>query len=158
MTGWRCGYATGPKQVIDAMNRLQSQAVSHPSSITQCAAIVALSAPQDKVEEMRQAFQRRRDLVVKLMREIPGIRFTEPKAAFYIFFEISNFIGKELPNGVTVRSGEDICLMLLEEQGLALVPGGAFGKPDAIRLSFAASEPDIIEAVKRLKSGLSLIK
>ncbi|HET6510561.1 MAG TPA: pyridoxal phosphate-dependent aminotransferase [Candidatus Kapabacteria bacterium] len=158
MTGWRCGYATGPKQVIDAMNRLQSQAVSHPSSITQCAAIAALSSPQDKVGEMRQAFQQRRDLVVKLMREIPGIVFTDPKAAFYVFFDISSFIGKKLPNGTVVRSGEDICLMLLEEQGLALVPGGAFGKDDAVRLSFAASEADITEGVKRLKAGLSLIQ
>lgn len=157
MTGWRCGYATGPKQVIDAMNRLQSQAVSHPSSITQCAAIEALSKSQAMVEEMRAAFERRRDLVVRLMADVPGIRFSTPKAAFYVFFDISSFIGKTTPAGVRVGSAEDICLMLLEDHGIALVPGNAFGKDDAIRLSFAASDKDIEEGVKRIKKGLSEI-
>ncbi|HET6512681.1 MAG TPA: pyridoxal phosphate-dependent aminotransferase [Candidatus Kapabacteria bacterium] len=158
MTGWRCGYATGPKQVIDAMNRLQSQAVSHPSSITQCAAIEALSQSQEKVEEMRSAFERRRDLVVKLMLDIPGIHFTKPKGAFYIFFDISSFIGKSTSKGVRIRSAEDICLGLLDDHGIALVPGNAFGKDDAIRLSFAASEQDIEEGVKRIREGLAEIK
>lgn len=157
MTGWRCGYATGPKPVIDAMNRLQSQAVSHPSSITQVAAIEALSGPQDEVEVMRQAFEHRRNVVVELMSEIEGIKFTMPKAAFYVFFDISSFIGKALPNGGIIRSAEDICLMLLEGFGIALVPGNAFGQDDAIRLSFAASESDIREGVKRIKEGLAQI-
>jgi aspartate aminotransferase len=158
MTGWRCGYATGPKQVIDAMNRLQSQAVSHPSSITQCAAIEALSQSQEMVEEMRSAFERRRDLVVKMMSDIPGIHFTQPKGAFYIFFDISSFIGKSTSKGMRIRSAEDICLGLLDEHGIALVPGNAFGKDDAIRLSFAASEQDIEEGAKRIREGLAEIK
>lgn len=157
MTGWRCGYATGPKPVIDAMNRLQSQAVSHPSSITQCAAIEALSAPQDMVEEMRAAFERRRDLVVRLMSDIPNISFLKPKGAFYIFFDISSFIGKSTASGVRIRSAEDICLDLLERHGIALVPGNSFGNAQAIRLSFAASDKDIEEGVKRLKQGLAEI-
>jgi aspartate aminotransferase len=158
MTGWRCGYATGPKPIIDAMNRLQSQAVSHPSSITQCAAIEALSQSQAPVEEMRAAFEERRNLVARLMSDIPGIRFAEPKAAFYVFFDISSFIGKSTSAGVRIRSAEEICLMLLEDHGIALVPGNAFGKDDAIRLSFAASEKDIEEGVRRIKQGLSEIK
>jgi aspartate aminotransferase len=158
MTGWRCGYATGPKQIIDAMNRLQSQAVSHPSSITQCAAIEAITASQATVEEMRTAFERRRDLVVALMSDIPGIRFLKPKGAFYIFFDISSFIGKSTAKGVRIDSAEEICLGLLEDHGIALVPGNAFGKDDAIRLSFAASEQDIEEGVKRIRQGLAEIK
>jgi aspartate aminotransferase len=157
MTGWRCGYATGPKPVIDAMNRLQSQAVSHPSSITQCAAIEALSAPQDMVEEMRAAFERRRDLVVRLMSDIPNISFLKPKGAFYIFFDVSSFIGKSTASGVRILSAEDICLDLLERHGIALVPGNSFGNAQAIRLSFAASDKDIEEGVKRLKQGLAEI-
>jgi aspartate aminotransferase len=157
MTGWRCGYATGPKHVIDAMNRLQSQAVSHPSSITQCAAVAALSGDQTCVEEMRKEFEHRRDVVVQLMSEIPHIKFAHPKAAFYVFFDISYFIGRSLPNGGLIESAEDICLMLLEDQGVALVPGNAFGKDDAIRLSFAASEADIREGVRRLAAGLASI-
>lgn len=158
MTGWRCGYATGPKQIIDAMNRLQSQAVSHPSSITQCAAIEALSQSQEMVEEMRKAFERRRDLVVRLMSDIPGIHFLKPKGAFYIFFDVSSFIGKSDKLGKRIRSAEDICLGLLEDHGIALVPGNAFGKDDAIRLSFAASEKDIEEGVKRIRQGLAEIQ
>lgn len=157
MTGWRCGYATGPKWIIDAMNRLQSQAVSHPSSITQCAAIEALSASQDSVETMRQGFERRRDLMVELMKQIRDIRFTMPKAAFYIFFDISKFIGRKTPDGTVIRSAEDICMMLLEGPGIALVPGDAFGRPDHIRLSFSASESDLREGARRIQEGLTSI-
>ncbi|MEP7235845.1 MAG: pyridoxal phosphate-dependent aminotransferase, partial [Ignavibacteriota bacterium] len=158
MTGWRLGYATGPEWIISAMGRLQSQAVSHPSSISQKAAIEALSGPQESIETMRKQFEHRRDIVVSLMKEIPGITFSIPKAAFYVFFSITSYIGKQLPDGATILGGEDICRMLLEEHGLALVPGHAFGKDDAIRLSFAASEEDIRNGVAILKKGLSSIR
>jgi aspartate aminotransferase len=158
MTGWRLGYATGPAFVIEAMNRLQSQAVSHPSSISQRAAMVALTGPQDTVETMRVRFQARRDLIVRLLNDIPGIRFSVPRAAFYVFFDISSFIGRTSSTGKRIASSEDICEILLEEFGLALVPGTAFGKADAVRLSFAASEEDIEEGAKRLKSGLASIQ
>ncbi len=157
MTGWRLGYATGPEWIINAMGRLQSQAVSHPSSISQKAGIEALTGPQESIEIMRQEFERRRDLVVSLMKEIPGITFSAPKAAFYVFFNIASYIGKKLPNGKIILGGEDICQMLLEDHGLALVPGHAFGKDDAIRLSFAASQEDIRNGVELLKKGLSSI-
>ena len=157
MTGWRLGYATGPEWIINAMGRLQSQAVSHPSSISQKAGIEALTGPQESVELMRQEFQRRRDLVVSLMKDIPGISFSMPKAAFYVFFSIASYIGKKLPSGKIIKSGEDICEMLLEDHGLALVPGNAFGKSDAIRLSFAASQADIRKGVEILKAALAEI-
>jgi len=157
MTGWRLGYATGPEWIIEAMGRLQSQAVSHPSSITQKAAIEALTGPQESIEIMRKEFERRRDIVVSLMKEIPGITFSYPKAAFYVLFNISSYIGKKLTNGKTILGGEDICQMLLEDHGLAIVPGHAFGKDDAIRLSFAASEADIRKGIEILKRGLSSI-
>lgn len=157
MTGWRLGYATGPEWIINAMGRLQSQAVSHPSSISQKAGIEALTGPQESVEIMRREFERRRDLVVSLMKEIPGITFSMPKAAFYVFFNIASYFGKKLPNGKSISGGEDICQMLLEDHGLALVPGHAFGKDDAIRLSFAASQEDIRKGVEILKIGLNSI-
>jgi aspartate aminotransferase len=157
MTGWRLGYATGPQWIIEAMGRLQSQAVSHPSSISQKAAIEALTGPQESIEIMRKEFENRRDIVVSLMKEIPGITFSHPKAACYLLFKIGSYIGKKLPNGKIISGGEDICQMLLEDHGLAIVPGHAFGKDDAIRLSFAASETDIRKGIEILKKGLSSI-
>ncbi len=157
MTGWRLGYATGPRHVIEAMNRLQSQAVSHPSSISQRAAIEALTGPQDDVETMRLRFESRRDLVVRIMSVIPGISYSKPKAAFYVFFDVSRFFGRKFANGDRVGTADDICSALLEQHGLALVPGGAFGSPNHIRLSFAASEADIEAGVALLKEGLSTI-
>ncbi len=157
MTGWRLGYATGPEWIISAMGRLQSQAVSHPSSISQKAGIEALTGPQESIEIMRKEFQDRRDLVVSLMKDIPGITFSHPKAAFYVFFSIASYLGKKLPSMKIIKSGEDICEMLLEDHGLALVPGNAFGKSDAIRLSFAASQSDIRKGVEILKMGLESI-
>ncbi len=97
MTGWRLGYATGPREIIEAMGRLQSQMVSHPSSISQKAAVEAITGAQESVEEMRVAFERRRDLAVRLLQDVPGISFMVPKAAFYVFFEVSSYIGKMLP-------------------------------------------------------------
>ncbi len=157
MTGWRLGFATGPYWAIEAMGRLQSQAVSHPSSISQRAAMEALTGPQDSVEMMRQAFQRRRDLVVDLMREIPDISFTHPAGAFYIFFNVSAYIGRTLPSGKKVTVADEICEMLLDQFGIALVSGSGFGDANYIRLSFAASEADITEGVARLKKGLAAL-
>ena len=157
MTGWRLGFATGPRWAIEAMGRLQSQAVSHPSSISQRAAMEALTGPQDSVEMMRQAFQRRRDLVVSLMREIPDISFTHPAGAFYIFFNVSAYIGRTMPSGKPAATADEICEMLLEQFGIALVSGSGFGDANYIRLSFAASEADITEGVARLKKGLAAL-
>jgi aspartate aminotransferase len=137
------------------MGRLQSQLVSHPSSISQKAAIEALTGPQDSIEMMRLEFQKRRDLVCSLMREIPGISFTEPRGAFYVFFKIESYLGKSSRSGKQMESAYDICEMLLEQESLALVSGDAFGEKHYMRLSFAASEQDIREGVARLKKGLA---
>src|SRR6185503_6996341 len=127
MTGWRLGFATGPRWVIEAMGRLQSQAVSHPSSISHRAAIEALTGPQDSVEMMRQAFQRRRDLVTSLLKDIPDISFTHPAGAFYVFFNVEAYLGRRMPSGKVVEASDEICHMLLEEYGIALVSGTSFG-------------------------------
>ncbi len=155
MTGWRLGFATGPKWAIYAMARLQSQAVSHPSSISQRAAMEALTGPQDSVEMMRQAFQERRDLVTELMQTVPHISFTKAEGAFYVFFNVSYYLGKSMPDGTIVHTADELCVMLLETFGIALVSGTSFGDSSYVRLSFAASKDDIREGVERLKRGLA---
>lgn len=155
MTGWRLGFATGPKWVIDAMIRLQSQAVSHPSSISQKAAIEAIGGPQDSVESMRQAFEKRRDTVVGLLHDIPDISFSMPRGAFYVFFDVAAYFGRRTPSGKVIAGSYDLCEYLLESEGLALVAGDAFGNSEYVRLSFAAADKDIVEGVRRLKDGLS---
>jgi len=158
MTGWRLGFATGPKWAIYAMARLQSQAVSHPSSISQRAAMEALTGPQDSVEMMRKAFQERRDLVTELMSTVPHISFTKAEGAFYVFFNVSYYLGKSMPDGTIVHTADELCVMLLETFGIALVSGTSFGDSSYVRLSFAASKDDIREGVERLKMGLASLK
>lgn len=155
MTGWRLGFATGPKWAISAMARLQSQAVSHPSAISQRAAIEALTGPQDSVEMMRQAFQERRDLVTELMHTVPHVSFTKAQGAFYVFFNVSHYLGKNAQDGTKINTSDELCELLLETFGIALVSGSGFGDGDYIRLSFAASKDDIREGVERLKIGLA---
>jgi aspartate aminotransferase len=152
MTGWRIGFATANAEIIDAMNRVQAQMVSHPSSISQRAALAALTGPQDSVEEMRSAFERRRDLVLSLAADIPGIHFAKPEAAFYLFFDASQYL-----TGAHT-SADRLCEMLLEEFGVGLVSGDAFGAPGYVRLSFAASDEDITEGMARLKKGLAYVQ
>jgi aspartate aminotransferase len=149
MTGWRIGFATASARIMDAMNRVQAQMVSHPSSISQRAALAALTGPQDSVELMRAAFERRRDLVVELAAAIPGITFARPEAAFYLFFDVTHYLNDALP------TADALCVMLLEEFGIGLVSGDAFGAPGYVRLSFAASDDDIREGMSRLKRGLA---
>jgi aspartate aminotransferase len=155
MTGWRLGFATGPKWAISAMARLQSQAVSHPSAISQRAAIEALTGPQDSVEMMRQAFQERRDLVTELMLTVPHISFTKAQGAFYVFFNVSYYLGMTAQDGKKINTSDELCEMLLETFGIALVSGSGFGDGNYVRLSFAASKDDIREGVERLKTGLA---
>jgi aspartate aminotransferase len=158
MTGWRLGFATGPKWAIYAMARLQSQAVSHPSAISQRAAIEALTGPQDSVEMMRKAFEERRDLVTELMQAVPHISFTKAEGAFYVFFNVSYYLGKSMPDGTIVHTADELCVMLLETFGIALVSGTSFGDSSYVRLSFAASKDDIREGVERLKTGLASLR
>ncbi|MBQ4418591.1 MAG: aminotransferase class I/II-fold pyridoxal phosphate-dependent enzyme, partial [Synergistaceae bacterium] len=157
MTGWRLGYALGCEKIIKALNALQGHLTSNTSSITQWAALGALSEPEvePQVEAMRVEFSKRRDLAVKLLNEIPDLKFAEPKGAFYIFIDINNFLNKKLANGKIYQDDTSFCNDILEEKGLGLVPGSAFLSANHVRISYSCSEDDIIEGMKRLKEFLA---
>lgn len=157
MTGWRIGFIAAPFWVAKATNKLQSQYSSNSSSIAQKAAEAAYNGPQDCVEEMRKAFCRRRDLVVSLAREIPGIKVNEPQGAFYLFPEVSSYFGKRHGERVINNAG-DLAMYLLEEGHVATVDGEAFCAPGYIRLSYATSDDNIREAMKRIASALAQLK
>lgn len=154
MTGWRIGFIAAPLWVAKATNKLQSQYTSGASSIAQKAAEAAYVGSQECVEQMRVAFQRRRDLVVSLAREIPGIKVNEPQGAFYLFPEVSSYIGKKFGDKVIANSG-DLAMYLLEEGHVATVDGEAFCLPGYIRLSYATSDDNIREAMRRIKEALA---
>ena len=154
MTGWRIGFIAAPLWVAKATNKLQSQYTSGASSIAQKAAEAAYVGPQDCIEEMRVAFQRRRDLVVSLAREIPGIKVNEPQGAFYLFPEVSSYFGKKYGDKV-INNAADLAMYLLEEGHVATVDGEAFCLPGYIRLSYATSDDNIREAMKRIADALA---
>ncbi len=157
MTGWRIGYCAGPQWLISGVSKLQSQYTSGASSIAQKAAEAAYNGPQDCVETMRQAFERRRDLVVKLASEIPGFKVNRPDGAFYLFPEVSSLFGKSY-NGKVIKDGSDLAMFLLNEAHVATVDGAAFMAPGYIRFSYATSDENIIEAMKRIKNAVELLK
>lgn len=154
MTGWRIGFIAAPLWVAKATNKLQSQYTSGASSIAQKAAEAAYTGSQACVEEMRVAFQRRRDLVVSLAREIPGIKVNEPQGAFYLFPEVSSYFGKKYGDK-TINNAADLAMYLLEEGHVATVDGEAFCLPGYIRLSYATSDDNIREAMKRIADALA---
>ena len=153
MTGWRIGYTAGPKELISAMNRIQSQSTSNPSSISQKAALAALSSPQDDVYKMVEAFKERRDYIVKKLNSIPGIKCFNPIGAFYVFPNISNYFSKKF-NGKTIENSYDFTNYLLEKAKVAVVPGIEFGKEGYIRLSYATSLEKIKEGLNRLEEAV----
>ncbi|WP_289737156.1 pyridoxal phosphate-dependent aminotransferase [Paramuribaculum intestinale] len=157
MTGWRIGFIAAPLPIAKACSKLQSQYTSNPSSVAQKAAEAAYLAPQDCVEEMRKAFERRRDLVVSLAREIPGLKVNCPQGAFYLFPEVSSYLGKSF-NGKTIATDSDLAMYLLEEGHVATVAGSAFCLPGYIRLSYATSDANIREAMRRIAEALSRLK
>jgi aspartate aminotransferase len=157
MTGWRIGYCAAPLWLAKAVNKLQGQYTSGASSIAQKAAEAAYTGSQDCVETMRQAFERRRNLVVSLARQIPGLKVNEPQGAFYLFPEVSAFIGKKHGDKEITSSG-DLALYLLEEAHVATVDGAAFCAPGYIRLSYATSDDNIREAMKRIATALSKLQ
>ncbi len=154
MTGWRIGYCAAPLWLAKAVNKLQGQYTSGASSIAQKAAEAAYNGPQECVEEMRKAFERRRNLVVSLARAIPGMKVNEPAGAFYLFPEVSRFLGKKAGDRVIATSG-DLALYLLEEAHGATVDGAAFCAPGYIRLSYATSDDNIREAMARIAAALA---
>ena len=157
MTGWRIGWIAAPLAIAKACNTLQGQYTSGPSSIAQKAAEAAYGDNQSCVEEMRQAFLRRRNLVLQLVSEIPGLQINNPQGAFYVFPRCSAFYGKSY-NGKTINNSNDLAMFLLEVGHVACVGGDAFGAPDCIRMSYATSDENLVEAFARIKQALALLK
>ncbi|WP_211295619.1 pyridoxal phosphate-dependent aminotransferase [Polaribacter porphyrae] len=153
MTGWRIGYIGAPQWIAKACNKMQGQVTSGANCIAQRAAITAVLAPVSKIQYMVDEFKTRRDIVINLLREINGFKVNVPDGAFYVFPDVSDFFGKTI-NGVTINNASDFSLFLLEKANVATVTGDAFGTPNCIRLSYAASELQIREAIKRIKEAL----
>lgn len=156
MTGWRVGFMAGPLELAKAVTKLQGQTTSGISSIAQRAALAAYNGSQECVAEMREAFRRRRDLVVRMAREIPGLKVNEPQGAFYLFPEVSAYIGKRFGNKV-IADDNALCMYLLEEAHVATVSGSAFCMPGYIRLSYAASDEALAEAIRRIAKALAAL-
>jgi aspartate aminotransferase len=157
MTGWRIGFMAAPEWITKGCNKLQGQYTSGPSSISQKAALEAYVASQECVEVMRQAFEKRRDLIVSLAKEIPGLEVNVPQGAFYLFPKCSSFFGKS-DGERTINSSTDLAMYLLEKGHVATVGGDAFGDPDCFRMSYATSDDNIREAMKRIKEALAKLK
>jgi len=157
MTGWRVGYIAAPKWIADGCNKVQGQITSANCSIAQRAALAAVTGDIEPTNKMVAEYRQRRDIVYNLLKEIPGIKANFPEGAFYFFPDVSAFYGKSA-DGVTVKNADELCLYLLEKAHVATVSGGAFGDENCIRLSYAASEKDLKEAMKRMKTALGELK
>ena len=157
MTGWRLGWVAAPEWIIKGLNKLQGQYTSGTSSVSQMAALAAYEGDQGCVEDFRKAFQRRRDLIVSLAKEVPGLEVNVPEGAFYLFPKCSSYFGKTDGKHV-VNNSTDFALYLLEEGHVATVAGDAFGSPDYFRMSYATSDDNIIEALSRIKEVLLKLK
>jgi aspartate aminotransferase len=156
MTGWRGGYMAAHKTIAVACDKIQGQFTSATSSITQKAIEAAMHLPVESTHAMRDAFLRRRNLMVEKLQAIPGLKCNVPEGAFYLYPEITSFIGKS-HNGFTIHNGTDMSLFLLETAHVAVVPGAAFGEDKYIRLSYAAADDKLIEAADRIKKALALL-
>ncbi len=153
MTGWRIGYAAGPQKIIEAASKLQSHSTSAASTISQYAAIAALNGPQTEMEQMVAEFQRRRDFIVKELNMIPGLSCNPPQGAFYVFLNISFFLGKKY-KGTVLNNSTDFANFLLKEAGTVVVPGSGFGADDFIRISYSVSMQTLTEGLRRIASSL----
>jgi aspartate aminotransferase len=157
MTGWRVGYIAAPKWIADGCNKVQGQVTSANCSIAQRAALAAITGDIQPTNQMVAEYRKRRDIVFKLLKEIPGVKANYPEGAFYFFPDVSAYYGKS-DGTTTVKNGDDFCLYMLETAHVSLVPGGAFGDEKCVRLSYAASEKDLVEALKRMKDALANLK
>ncbi len=157
MTGWRIGYIAAPKWIAKACNKIQGQLTSGASSISQMASVAALNIQTDNISEMVTAFKRRRDLVVKLAKEIEGFKVNVPEGAFYLFPEVKSFFGKS-DGEITINNATDLAMYILEKAHVATVTGEAFGSPDYLRFSYATSDEKLEEAIARMKKVLSKLK
>ena len=151
MTGWRIGFAGGPENLIKAMRKVQSQSTSNPCTISQWAALTALTGSKDFITENNKKFVRRRNLVVEKLNYIEGISCPVPEGAFYVYPDISSLMGKKTQNGKVISSDQDFCTFLLEEVGVAVVFGSAFGLSPNFRISYATSDGLLTDACERIK-------
>ena len=158
MTGWRIGYIAAPEWIVKGCNKLQGQYTSGPCSVSQKAAEFAYTDSQECVEDMRKAFERRRNLIVELAKQIPGLEVNVPEGAFYLFPKCSSFYGKTTPSGKAINNSTDLAMYLLEEGHVATVGGDAFGDPNCFRMSYATSDDNIREAMKRIGNALKSLK
>lgn len=156
MTGWRIGFIAAPEWIAKGCNKLQGQYTSGPCSVSQKAAEAAFAGPQECVETMRQAFERRKNLIVRLAKDIPGLEVNNPEGAFYLFPKCSSFFGKSY-NGTTINTSTDLAMFILEKGHVATVAGDAFGSPECFRMSYATSDENIVEAMRRIKETLALL-
>jgi aspartate aminotransferase len=157
MTGWRVGYIAAPKWIADGCNKVQGQVTSANCSIAQRAALAAITGEIEPTMKMVEQYRKRRDIVYNLLKDIPGVKANYPEGAFYFFPDVSFYYGKS-DGTKTINTGDDLCLYLLEKALVSLVPGGAFGDEKCVRLSYAASEKDLQEALKRMKEALLQLK
>ncbi|MDU0371255.1 pyridoxal phosphate-dependent aminotransferase [Hymenobacter endophyticus] len=158
MTGWRIGYLAARKEIAAACEKLQSQITSATCSITQRAALAALQGGRASADEMVEAYRRRRDLVLELVKDIPGFRTPTPSGAFYIFPDVSGYFGKTTPTGEVINSAADLAMFMLNDAHVAAVDGGAFGAPNCIRFSTAAADEKLREAFLRIKNSLEKLR
>ena len=156
MTGWRIGFIAGPEWLVKAVNKLQGQYTSGPCSVSQKAAEAAYTGTQEPVKEMRKAFERRRNLIVELAKQIPGFEVNTPQGAFYLFPKCDSFFGKAA-GGRIINNADDLAMYLLEVGHVACVGGTSFGAPECIRMSYATSDENIVEAMRRIKEALSAL-
>lgn len=157
MTGWRVGYIAAPKWVADGSNKVQGQITSANCSISQRGALAAITGDLAPTKKMVEEYQKRREIVHQLLREIPGVKANHPQGAFYFFPDVSSYFGKS-DGERKIANSDDFCLWMLEKGRVSLVPGGAFGDENCVRLSYAASEKDLREALKRMKEVLSTLR
>ena len=158
MTGWRIGYCAGPQQLIKAMTKIQSQSTSNPTSISQWAALEALTGPQDFIAAHNEHFKRRRDLVVKMLNEADGIECITPEGAFYVYPSCAGCVGKTAPDGTAIDGDEAFAKALLEAEGVAVVHGEAFGLSPFFRISYATSDENLVEACERIQRFCASLK
>lgn len=158
MTGWRIGYSASNKEIAAACDKLQSQITSGTCSITQRAGIAAYEGGLETVKEMKEVFLRRRDLVYSLLKDVPGMKVNLPAGAFYFFPNVSSFYGKKTEDGEIINNAEDLALYLLNTGHVAVVSGDAFGDPESIRISYAAADDVLIEAMNRIKMALGKLQ
>lgn len=157
MTGWRIGFIAAPEWIAKACSKLQGQYTSGPCSVSQMAATAAFAGPQECVEEMRLAFERRKELIVKLAKEVPGFEVNNPHGAFYLFPKCSAYFGKKCGDRV-ISNSMDFAMFLLEEAHVATVGGDAFGSPECFRMSYATSDENIVEALRRIKEAVARLQ